>query len=270
MDLMKLADNMVLQSARAADLLLPMNEMIHTMETTTPSKSNQPLFLPPTSEKGKQDLALIPMQQVKDWKELTNNPNASNKQSSWLTGGSKLAMKMTFISDILEPLLQSEKVLASDRGIHFEVEGLDVESSELPGVLICPQALQEALVNVLDNAITYVKMGHRGQADVINPSPHIRVGVHANDPSIGVGVTILIEDNGPGVPPSEHQSIFYRGYRSKRTQQSSGSGIGLDISRSLIELMGGSLDIVENSSMDSLQGAAFQIILLRNPPIKNR
>ena len=273
MDLMNIAENMVIQSVRAADLLLPMNDMIHAMENT-PSLPT-PFSLPPRVEQ-KQDLALVPLIPVQENQNLKkesasprkNNQNESDTTtSSWMARRSKLQMKMTFITDILEPIMQSEKVLASDRGIYLEVDGMEIE--ELPGVLVCPQALQEAIINVLDNAMKYVKMGYRGQADVTNPSPHIRVRVRPNDPSISVGVTILVEDNGPGVSLSERQSIFSRGYRSKRTNDSSGSGIGLDISRSIIELMGGSLDIVNETQMDYLEGAVFCIILFRNPRIKN-
>jgi len=266
MDLKKLADHMVLQSARAADLLLPMNDMIHEMEIT--SLRSQTLFLPPpTAEQKTNDAALVPIQHRLGWKEEKETVSMDrNASSTWLTRGSKRPLTMTFISDILEPILQSLKVLASDRGIHFEVEGLDIES-ELPGVLICPQALQEAISNVLDNAITYVQMGYSGQTNAMNPSPTIRVRAYPNDRAIGVGVTILIEDNGPGVLSSERESIFSRGYRSQRTQQTLGSGIGLDISRALIESMGGSLTVLENGHPDSLPGAVFQIILYRSPRI---
>jgi signal transduction histidine kinase len=268
-DLMKLADSMILQSVRAADLLLPVNDMIDEMETK--SSTNQRLALPSRLEENENQITagkLVLQDKLPEEKSLwtyTNREGGSSGTVAWMKKGTKLQLKMTFIPDILEPLLQSESAIALDRGILLEVDGIGIES-ELPGVLVCPQALQEALINILDNALTYVTMGYQGRANIVNPSPHVRIRIRPNDPPLESGVTILVEDNGPGVPTSEHHSIFTRGYRSKRTNQASGSGLGLDISRSLIEWMGGTLDIIDVD--DSLKGAVFRVTLFRNPLVK--
>jgi K+-sensing histidine kinase KdpD len=59
------------------------------------------------------------------------------------------------------------------------------------------------------------------------------------------GVTILVEDNGPGVAEDDRDQIFRRGFRSDRTaSEVEGRGIGLDISRALLARMGGCLGLV--------------------------
>ncbi len=53
------------------------------------------------------------------------------------------------------------------------------------------------------------------------------------------GNTITVEDDGPGIPPSEMETVFARGV--SLDQSKPGSGIGLSITKDIIELYGGEL-----------------------------
>jgi signal transduction histidine kinase len=142
------------------------------------------------------------------------------------------------------------------------------EDAELPGVSVCPKYLQEAVGNLLDNAIKYVVLG-KGNGRGLNP--HIRIRLSPNHEPYKAGVTILIEDNGPGISPEEKEAVFMRGYRGDATRLVSGSGIGLDISKSMLEQMGGILTIVDGdqsmagTDQDMLNGTVMRIVLFRNP-----
>ena len=50
-------------------------------------------------------------------------------------------------------------------------------------------------------------------------------------------------DDGPGIPPADHERIFERFYRaeSEATRRNQGSGLGLPIARATAELHGGNL-----------------------------
>jgi two-component system, OmpR family, sensor histidine kinase TctE len=76
-----------------------------------------------------------------------------------------------------------------------------------------PFLLREMLNNVLDNALRYTQSG--GQVTV-----HV-----ANDRS---GPTLLVEDNGPGIPDAERARVFERFYRVLGTG-TEGCGLGLAI-----------------------------------------
>ena len=96
-----------------------------------------------------------------------------------------------------------------------------------------------------------------------------RVTLAANDDSKPPGVSIFIEDNGPGIPTEDKNVVFKRGYRGEYTNTlTKGSGIGLDISRELTALMGGSLDLLEHhKSKEYLEGTVMRFTLYRKPNI---
>ena len=89
--------------------------------------------------------------------------------------------------------------------------------------------IQQVLVNLLDNAVKY---GGKGTVNV-------RV-----EPANGV-VRILVTDSGPGIPFAEQQRIFEKFYRSgpELTRATGGTGLGLYISRELVQRMGGRLEV---------------------------
>ena len=177
-------------------------------------------------------------------------------------------MEMIFVPDILEPIFAAFRAIGSEQGIDFEIVE---ETDELPGVMAAPQSLQEAVSNVLNNAFSYVTLVKRGSPFTINPSPRVRVRIFSNKSKVDratsqPGVTILVEDNGPGIREEEKEAIFERGFRSPTTMAVEGSGIGLDICRTLMKRMGGILNVAKpNEFGDSLDGAVLELVLFRNP-----
>jgi signal transduction histidine kinase len=172
-----------------------------------------------------------------------------------------LETEMTFVTDVLEPILSAYEAIATERGIYFEV--LE-ETSELPGVMAAPRSFQEAVSNVLDNAFKYVMLPKPGSPFSKNTAPRVRVRMFANeDPS---GVTLVVEDNGPGIQDGDRKNIFKRGFRSEETNSVDGTGIGLDICLALLQRMGGVLAVAEPGDFsDSLNGAVMKFTLFRQP-----
>lgn len=169
---------------------------------------------------------------------------------------------MTFVTDALDPIFSAFHAIAAERRIGFEVRQ---ESSELPGVMAAPRSLQEAVSNLLDNAVKYVVLPKAGSPFSCNPSPLVRVKVLAN--SNPAGVTILVEDNGPGIRRGEAGDIFKRGFRGELTKAVEGSGIGLDISQALVRRMGGDLVLLENHDerfQNCLDGTVIALTLYRD------
>jgi len=79
--------------------------------------------------------------------------------------------------------------------------------------------MEELLGNLIDNALRYGR-----------PAGHIRLQVSANPP------TLLVEDDGPGVPPDDARRVFEAFYRAG--SQASGSGLGLAIVREIARAHG--------------------------------
>src|SRR5215208_3284923 len=103
---------------------------------------------------------------------------------------------------------------------------LRIELAPLP-VLVDPVFLDEALTNLLDNAIKFS-----------GPGTVVRVASER----VGERVRLVVEDAGPGVPESALERVFepfYRGDRGDRDGRP-GTGIGLAVVRGLVTAMGGS------------------------------
>lgn len=84
--------------------------------------------------------------------------------------------------------------------------------------------IEQALVNILDNAIKYSPAG----------SP---IEVHAY--AEAEDLVIEVHDRGIGIPPEDLERIFDKFYRVLRPENISGSGLGLTISRGFVEAHGG-------------------------------
>lgn len=156
-------------------------------------------------------------------------------------------------------------MLATERNVQFEVicgdgseydeeeEGCELAFYDLPGILVQSTSMQEAVSNVIDNAFKYVELRDNN----VHPSIRVYLLPNNSDKETGqnTGVTILVQDNGPGIPNEYHESVFQRGFRSHLTKDMvDGNGIGLDISKSFIEQMGGSLEIVDNHRVGAVLG----------------
>merc|ERR1712154_108709 len=66
----------------------------------------------------------------------SNKENDTEEKFSLITGDDTL--EMGFVSDVLSPILEAEKAIASENGIDFQISF----SEDLPGVWLRPKALQ--------------------------------------------------------------------------------------------------------------------------------
>jgi signal transduction histidine kinase len=96
------------------------------------------------------------------------------------------------------------------------------------------QRLKQALMIVLDNAIKYSPSGR---------SVLVRLWLCAAD---GIA-EIVVRDEGAGVPPEELPHVFERFYRGPSAASRSGSGLGLDIAKWLVEKHGGEIALTSEA-----------------------
>ena len=116
-------------------------------------------------------------------------------------------------------------VLESERTRWPQVTFVFHEPPTLPTVGGDDTSIQQVLRNMLSNAAKYSPLGST-------------VTVVANEENGGVAVHVL--DEGPGIEPSEAEELFDPFYRSPTTSaMASGAGIGLYVSRRLVDAMGG-------------------------------
>jgi signal transduction histidine kinase len=95
---------------------------------------------------------------------------------------------------------------------------------------IDPDAVSEALLNLLDNAAKYSE-----------ESRYIGVTVGASESSI----TVSVEDHGVGIPKEDLPNIFDKFYRARtqKTRETPGSGLGLALVKHIVEAHGGRVEV---------------------------
>ena len=112
-----------------------------------------------------------------------------------------------------------------------------------------PDQLDQVLWALLDNAARYAG----GAAIRATVAPRPATGQLA----------VTIADGGPGVRPEDRDRIFERYERGAAGASAEGTGLGLYVSRSLCQAMGGDL-LLEPAAPDT--GAAFTVLLPGEPP----
>jgi two-component system sensor histidine kinase ResE len=134
-----------------------------------------------------------------------------------------------------------------------EAQGRDIEleadvNRDMNPVCVPREALLRILHNLVQNAIHYTL--HRG-----------RVVVEARDHESYV--EIHVRDNGVGIPEDEIPYIFEKYYRGKSisTSPTQGTGLGLAVTRTLVEALGGKVWV--NSRVGA--GCDFGVVIPRQP-----
>lgn len=124
-----------------------------------------------------------------------------------------------------------------------------------PGGTVAADAtqLRQVLLNLVQNAVQAVEAAREQAVEREHEQGgRVVVGVTAGDPDEdGPGVVFTVDDDGPGVPPEARQRIFTPFFTTKDT----GTGLGLAVSYSIVDLHGGSLTVEDAP----LGGARFRV-----------
>jgi signal transduction histidine kinase len=138
-------------------------------------------------------------------------------------------------------------------GAHTTARGkhLDINCHLPPHAVVDGDAirLRQIIDNVLGNAVKYTPDGGRITINVAHGQERI---------------TCTVADSGIGIPAAEHDRLFTRFYRTSNAVASGtpGSGLGLAVTRALVELHHGTIDYTSALG----QGTTFTIAL---PPHRN-
>jgi signal transduction histidine kinase len=143
------------------------------------------------------------------------------------TGGSSSPLETVRIDDLVRDQVES-------MGVRFE---LDLSATSVMGH---PKELSRAVRNLLDNATRHGK-------------PPFGVTVFERDGQSHV----MVSDHGPGIPHLSRDAVFERFTTLDESRAGGGVGLGLAISREIIQRHGGSLDI----DPDYAGGSRFHITI---------
>jgi signal transduction histidine kinase len=118
----------------------------------------------------------------------------------------------------LRDFLQRSAIILDASRIHLEV------AAEVAPVLVDHDRLDRIFTNLLSNAFKYA-----------DPETPVQVRVFAQEGEITVSVT----DHGRGIPPDDVAHLFQRFYRAKGESRAKGIGLGLYITKQLVDAHGG-------------------------------
>jgi two-component system phosphate regulon sensor histidine kinase PhoR len=133
----------------------------------------------------------------------------------------ELRLENSKIKDIIETALQVVEDRAKKKSIDFDISCSDdiVAETDIP-------LLEQALVNLIDNAVKYSPEGEK-----------ILIWADCKEK----GILIHVKDNGPGIPKKHLPRLFERFYRvdKARSRSLGGTGLGLAIVKHIIQAHGG-------------------------------
>ncbi|MFL6022616.1 MAG: DUF4118 domain-containing protein, partial [Marmoricola sp.] len=152
----------------------------------------------------------------------------------------------------VEPVAVDEVVArAVDDVVAGQTRPIRVDlADDLPLVLADAGLTERVLANLLANALRYAPPG----------SAPCVTGSHLGD-----RVEVRIIDRGPGIPVSERERVFLPFQRMGDTDNTTGVGLGLALSRGLAEAMGGTLDPEETPG-----GGLTMVLTLPSAPLEAR
>jgi len=131
-------------------------------------------------------------------------------------------------STLLTDALQTLRPLVAEKGIALD---LQIETP-LPKVMADPDRIQQTLSNLVGNAIKFSPAGSK-------------IAVVARRDTEGVVISVV--DNGKGIASEQLPRVFDRNWQSSRTDRQ-GAGLGLAISKGIVEAHGGRIWIESNQS----------------------
>jgi signal transduction histidine kinase len=137
--------------------------------------------------------------------------------------------------------------LLHSRGAELVLDLPPADAPALRTLRADPDRLVQVLLNLLSNAAKFV------------PSPGGLITLRLRGDADGV--TMSVQDNGSGIPPAQRALVFDKFRQGgDASNRPSGTGLGLPISRQIVEHFGGRLELAEQAP-DSGQGACFVISL---------
>ncbi|GAA4270770.1 two-component regulator propeller domain-containing protein [Aquimarina gracilis] len=160
------------------------------------------------------------------------------------TGHSKLKKEPTYIDSMLQDIVDSFKGIADKNQIALSLKQHSI--SEKP-VLADKDKLQKIFFNLLSNAFKFTPEGGK-----------IKVEITSNENEDEIQYFFRVSDTGIGISPDKLTRVFDRFYKGSKTQL--GAGIGLSLTKSLIDIMNGTIDVT------STEGKGTSFIL--NIPFK--
>lgn len=192
-------------------------------------------------------------------KHLLRLINAILEMTRIEAGQFQLQKSEFHVQSIIDIAMTKVHPIAQDKGIELDCEWLD----HLPPLFADHQRIEQVIYHLLDNAVKFTQQGYvrlnaqvmsvRNQrADIID----LPTGQSLND---GQWMLMRIQDTGLGIANHDFERIFadFTQLDGSRTREFEGLGLGLSLSKRLVELHGGALWVESQLN----EGSTFYLAL---------
>ncbi|TSA46022.1 sensor histidine kinase [bacterium] len=136
-----------------------------------------------------------------------------------------LELRDTYVEKVIEEILDSYSTLLKSNKVSINFE---IINGPLPKIEADQEKLKRIIINLLSNSIKYTEAQGKIRITVEKDTTHL---------------TVSVTDSGIGIPKKDQANIFKKFFRSTNVIKMSpdGSGLGLFITKSLVDAMGGKI-----------------------------
>jgi len=215
----------------------------------------QNLFQKVSDETGKQDLNIMQRSALRLQRLINQLLELSRLES----GKMELHLNEENIVALVKNYAQQFESLARHKGITLEFKA---ENDEIPA-LVDREKIEIILYNLLGNAFKFTAEGGRIEVTVSGQRSAVSGQTKIADRRLPTAdlpeqcVVITVSDTGCGIPPDKLNRIFDRFYQvdDSYTKDDEGTGIGLALTKELVELHGGTICVESVVN----QGSTFRV-----------
>ncbi len=179
---------------------------------------------------------------LKEIDRLSNLIDDLFELSKLESGQESFQPQSAYLDLILLEVLDAHAIYLKEKQLQLHVDVPDT----MPSLWIMPTKITRVVSNLLQNAIRHSP--HPGKIELLVQKQ-------------GDQVEVVLRDEGEGISPEDQARIFERFYRTDQSRNKAlgGSGLGLSIARSLIELHHGQIGV--RNRTDQKQGSEFWFTL---------
>lgn len=202
-----------------------------------------------------------PIASAKTFAELLSDDELSKEErDEYIAILQESLNKLTFLTDSLikmsrlesgiinlrsERIILNDVVLQSAKAVYSKAREKDItivfDNDKQYEINLDFNWTAEAITNVLDNAVKYTQSGGNVDIKITDYPSYLRLD---------------ITDNGPGISEEEQAKVFSRFYRGKHSSGVEGVGIGLYLTREIINRQNGYIKVSSNTD-----GSMFSLFL---------
>lgn len=153
-------------------------------------------------------------------------------------GRMKLNLEKILPLNLIKEIVDSYKIVAQEKGLELSFEN---NGAEAINIKVDPARLKQIVVNMVGNAIKYT----------------IKGSIAVKLSKVDKNFEIRVSDTGMGISSDEQKNLFQKFYRiqNSEVQAIRGTGLGLWITKQMVELMGGVI------SVESIKGVGTHFIV---------